>query len=194
MIGKGSRRTKVDTKQSGMRAAALHAGHCNLRSVALRVCVAAGLVAALAGCMGYVPGRQAYWDAKVKEMCEKDGGVTVYEQVRISRAEISRHVLPMTADGRLGFTVKELAHPEAPIYAIERVTYLRESNPRVRRREYLIMRRADQAVVAKWVVYARAGGDFPTGLSEGTSFICPDLQKMTSDLHEKLFIVEGDSK
>ena len=152
------------------------------------------LLVILASCMGWAPGQQAYWDEKVKEMCEKDGGVTVYEQVRVSRAEISRRVLPMTADGKLSVTVKELAHPEAPVYAIEQVTYLRESNPRVRRTEYLVMRRADQAVVAKWVVYARAGGDSPTGVSEGTSFICPDLQKMTSDLHEKLFIVEGDSK
>jgi len=152
------------------------------------------LASTLLGCMGWVPGRQTYWDAKVKEMCEKDGGVTVYERVRISKAEINRHVLPMTADGRLSFTIKELAHPDAPIYAVERITYLRESNPRVRRTESVIMRRHDQVVVARWVIYARAGGDFPTGLSEGTSFICPDLQKMTSDLHEQLFIVDGDSK
>jgi len=152
------------------------------------------LITALAGCAGYVPGRQAYWDEKVKEMCEKDGGVTIYERVRISKTEINRRVLPMTADGRLSFTTKESAHPEAPIYAEERITYLRESNPRVRRTESEILRRTDEAIVARWVIYARAGGDFPTGFSEGTSFICPDLQKMTTDLHEQLFIVEGDSK
>lgn len=144
--------------------------------------------------IGFYEGRKAYWDAKVREMCEKDGGVTIYERVRISRAEINRHVLPMTADGRLSFTTKELAHPYAPIYAVERITYVRESNPRVRRTESVIMRRTDQTVVAKWVIYARTGGDFPTGFSEGTNFICPDLQKMTSDLHEQLFIIEGDSK
>lgn len=152
------------------------------------------LAVSLAGCMGWAPGRQAYWDEQVKEMCEKDGGVTIYECVRISKAEINRHILPMTADGKLSFTTKELAHPNAPIYAVERITYLREGNPRVRRSESIIMRRTDQAVVARWVIYARAGGDFPTGFSEGTSFICPDLQKMTSDLHEQLFIIEGDSR
>lgn len=152
------------------------------------------LAATLASCMGWVPGRQSYWDEKVKEMCEKDGGVTVFERVRISKAEISRHVLPMTADGRLGFTTKALAHPDAPIYAVERTTHIRDGNPRVQRVESEIVRRADQVVVAKWVIYARAGGDFPTGLSDGTNFICPDLQKMTSDLHEKLFMIEGESK
>jgi len=152
------------------------------------------ITAALAGCAGWVPGRQAYWDAKVEEMCEKDGGVTIYERVRISRAEINRHVLPMTADGRLGFTIKELAHPDAPIYAVERTTQIRDGNPRVQRVESEIVRRTNQVVVAKWVIYARAGGDFPTGLSDGTSFICPNLQKMTSDLNDQLFIVEEDAK
>lgn len=156
--------------------------------------VVLGLVAILVLVVGFYEGRKAYWDYQIKEMCERDGGVSVYDRVRISRVDIHRHVLPMTADGRLGFTVKELAHPEAPIYAVERVTYLREDNPRVRRIESVIMRRANETVVAKWVIYARAGGDVPTGFSEETSFICPDLQKMTSDLSERLFIVEGDSK
>lgn len=166
--------------------------HTRLKRVSAMTLVA--IAASLAGCMGWAPGRQAYWDARVKEMCEKDGGVTVYERVRISRAQIARRVLPMTADGRLSFTVKEHAHPEAPIYAVEQITYLSEKNPRVRRTESVIVRRSDEAVVGKWVVYARAGGDLPTGASEGTSFICPDLQKMTSDLHEKLFLIEGELK
>jgi hypothetical protein len=141
----------------------------------------------------FYEGHKAYWDSKVKGMCEKDGGVTVYERVRISRAEINQRVLPMTADGRLGIAVKELAHPKAPIYAVERITYLRKYNPSVWRGEYLVIRRNDQTAVAKWVFYKRSGGDLPIGLSEGSSFVCPDLQKMTTDLHERLFIVEGDS-
>jgi hypothetical protein len=127
-------------------------------------------------------------------MCKKDGGVTVYDRVHISKADITRRVLPMTADGRLGFTVKELAHPQAPVYSVEHITYLRDGSPRVQRMESLVMRRADNALVARWVVYSRTGGDFPTGLSEATTFICPDLQQMTSDLHNKLFIIEGDGK
>ncbi len=148
----------------------------------------------LSACTGYVPGAKAYWDAQVKEMCEKDGGLTVYERVPISKAQISRHVLPMTADGRLGFAIKELAHPDAPVYAIEKVTTLREGEPTVQRIESLIVRRSDQAVVGKWVRYVRAGGDLPTGFSERTSFICPDLQKVTSDVDHRLFIIGGDSK
>jgi hypothetical protein len=152
-----------------------------------------GLLWSIVGCMGYVPGAKSYWDEQVKAMCKEDGGVTVYERVRISRDQINRRVLPMAADGRLSFTTKELAHPDAPIYSVERVvSQIRDRNPRVRRIESTIVRRIDQVVVAKHVIYARVGGDVPTGLSEGTSFICPDLQKLTSDLHEQLFIIEGD--
>ena len=146
--------------------------------------------ATLSGCMGWVPGRQAYWDAQVKEMCAKDGGVQIFEKLRISKSDID---LLGRVGGKIGVPVKELAHPNSPAYSVLTITNLREWNPRVSRSESTIIRRADQAVVARSVVYARSGGDFPTGFSEGTSFVCPDLKKITSDL-QQLFVVEGDSK
>src|SRR5687767_2071730 len=100
----------------------------------------------------------------------------------------------MAADGRLSVATKNSAHPDAPVYAVRQVAQIRDSNPRVQRIESTVIRRVDQAVVARQVIYARAGGDFPTGMSEGTSFICPDGQKLTTDLHEQLFIIEGESK
>jgi hypothetical protein len=146
------------------------------------------------GCAGYVPGAASYWDEKVKAMCEEDGGITVYERVRISKEQIERRVLPMAADGRLSFTTKELAHPEAPIYSLERVSLIHDNNPRVRRSEATIVRRIDGVVVGKRVIYTRAGGDFLTGFSEGTSFLCPDPERMTTELHKKLFTIEGGAK
>jgi len=148
------------------------------------------LSAVIAGCMGWAPGQQSYWDEKVKEMCEKDGGVKIYEKLRVSKVDIERLG---RVGGKIGVPVKELAHPNSPAYSLMTVTNLREWNPRVSRVESIIIRRGDQAVVARSVVYARSGGDFPTGMSEGTSFSCPDSRKITSDLQE-LFVVEGDSK
>ena len=145
------------------------------------------------GCAGYVPGRQSYWDAQVKEMCEKDGGVTIFERIRMSKADIDRRILPMTADGKLGIALKELAHSDAPVYAERKTTYLRESNPQVGRVEWIAIRRSDQVVVARWISYGRFGGDLPTGLAHDSSFGCPVPRKITSDL-QQLFIVEGDSK
>ena len=152
------------------------------------------LNAALVGCAGYVPGRQSYWDAQVKEMCARDGGVTIYERIHISIAEIDARVLPMTSDGRLSFTTKQLAQPSSPIYALEKILNINEANPRVQRNESIIVRRADEVIVAKVIFYSRVGGDLSTGLSEGTNFSCPNLQKMTTEFHQKLFIIEGESK
>jgi hypothetical protein len=145
------------------------------------------------GCVGYVPGAKSYWDDKVIEMCAKDGGVTVYQKVEISTDAIKRHVLPMSG-GKLSVAVKELAHPDAPIYAVETVSTIRDVEPIVRRTESLIVRRADQAIVAKSVRYARLGGDLPIGLAEGTSLICPNPQQLASDLHEQLFVIRADVK
>lgn len=155
-----------------------------------KIPIALLLIVSFAGCAGYVPGRQSYWDAQVREMCVKDGGVKIIEKMQISKADVD---YLGRVDGKISVPIKALAHPSAPAYAILKITDLRAWNPRVSRSESTIIRRADQAVVAKSVVYTRSGGDFPTGLSEGTSFVCPDLKTITSDL-QQLFIVEGDSK
>ena len=165
------------------------------RAAAFLVEVSAVLasITILAGCAGYVPGAKSHWDSKVKEMCKKDGGVTVYQQVHVSKDEVSRHVLPTNA-GRLSVAPKGLAHPDAPVYAIDRVTTLKEGNPIVRRTETDIVRRRDGAVVAKLVRYARLGGDFPPGVMEGSSFVCPDPLAMYLELSNRLFIVEGGER
>ena len=147
----------------------------------------------LASCAGYVPGAKSHWDSKVREMCKKDGGVTIYQQVHVSKDEISRHVLPTSA-GRLSVTTKRLAHPDAPVYAIDKIATIREGNPIVRRIETDIVRRRDGAVVAKLVRYARLGGDFPLGITEGTSFVCPDPHVLDAELSDRLFIVEGGQR
>ena len=150
------------------------------------------LLVILAGCVGWAPGQQAYWDEKVKELCEKDGGVTIYEPIRVSRAEINRHVLPMTRDGKLGIALKQLAHPDAPAYAERKTTYIREGNPQVARIEWIAVRRSDRAVAARWVIYGRLGGDPPSPAHE-SHFSCPDPEKITLDL-QPLFIVQDDLK
>ena len=172
-----------------------HRGSSGIRSRGLGVIgwlliIPVALIALLILAIGFYEGRKAYWDSNVREMCEKDGGVKIFEKLRISKADID---LLGRVDGKIGVPIKALAHPNAPAYAELKITDLREWNPRVSRSESTIVRREDQAVVAKSVVYARSGGDFPTGLSEGTAFVCPDLKAITSDL-QRLFIVEGDSK
>lgn len=150
-----------------------------------RVLISVAFVIVLAGCAGYVPGRQAYWDEQVKEMCARDGGVRIFEKLHIKRSNV-RYLGKI--DGRIGISIKRLAHPDAPAYSELQVTYLHDANPQVTRNESTIIRRIDGTVVARWVVYARFGGDFPSP-SHGSSFSCPDLYEITEDL-QRLFVIE----
>src|SRR4051812_37644081 len=83
-----------------------HSGMKNFSVIAL-------LCLTLSGCGGWFPGRQHYWDAKVREMCEKDGGVRIFEKLRLSKADVQ---LLTQGDGKIGVPVKSLANPNSPAY------------------------------------------------------------------------------
>src|SRR5438046_115149 len=104
--------------------------------------------ALISGCAGYIPGEKAYWDSKIREMCEKDGGVTIYEQVRISKTDLERGVLPVGVDGKIGVTLKSLSHPDSPVYAERHSTDLHDGSPQISRAEWTILRRIDSRIVA----------------------------------------------
>lgn len=138
-----------------------------------RLLIASLLTITFTGCMGYVPGQQSYWDAQVKEMCEKDGGVQIFEKLRISKTDI--HLLERT-NGNISVLAKNLSHPNAPAYAVNKVTILKEGNPSVWRSEWNIVRRVDKVIVARWVAYSRSGGEVPSP-AHGSRITCPDLKK-----------------
>jgi hypothetical protein len=147
------------------------------------------LIALLILTILFYEGRKAYWDVQVKEMCVRDGGVKIFEKLRISKADID---LLGRVDGKIDVPIKQLAKPESPAYMELEFTNLREGEPRITRTESAVIRRADRIVVARWVIYSRFGGDFPSPAHPSISR-CPELKKITSDL-QPLFIVEGDSK
>ena len=69
---------------------------------------------------------KAYWDYRVKQMCEADGGVTVYERVFLSELEYESH---SGSDGRL------IAPPESNsdntqflYFSKYKKSYIKESN------------------------------------------------------------------
>ena len=134
----------------------------------------------------FYEGRKAYWDAQVREMCAKDGGVKIFEQLRVSPMDIT---FLGRLDGKISVPSKESASSNAPAYSEFKIKDIREGSPRVWRSESTIRRRKDQVIVAQWVTYTRAGGDFPSPAHD-SSFTCPDLKTITNDL-QKLFIVEG---
>ncbi|MCW5576886.1 MAG: hypothetical protein KIT13_12395 [Burkholderiales bacterium] len=138
------------------------------------------------GCMGYVPGQQSYWDAQVREMCAKDGGVQILEKVILTKQEATS--MPQV-DGKISTRSNANSLGRDPVYSEGKISYLRESNPRVSREEVAVIRRADQKVVARWVEYARIGGDMPTGLAHHSSLRCPDSKQRLEEL-QHLFVIQ----
>jgi len=108
-------------------------------------------------------------DREVDRLCAIDGGVHVYEVVRLPKEDFGpdgevfpqyRHLL--FSEGRYG--------PEFVGRSAGRV--LVGGNPALQRINSKIVRRADDKVLGEVVIYRRSGGDGP-GLSERSEYSCP---------------------
>jgi len=141
------------------------------------------------GCMGYVPGQQSYWDAQVREMCERDGGVTIFEQIVVSPAQAAS--LPKVG-GFFGVAPESLSKMEEPAFIRGQSIRIREGNPSVVREQQEIIRRSDGRVVARIVRYGRGGGDFPSP-AHPSSFSCPDYTSIYKNISE-VYRVEEQRK
>jgi|SRR3954447_19239883 hypothetical protein len=131
--------------------------------------------------VAYFEGRKYYWDRKVTELCEKDGGVTIMEIVTLSDLEYRR--LGGMAGGGLPLPdVNDKTRMDYPFFRETRELRLRDSTPQVVRRETVIKRRDDGKALGKSVYYWRAGGDLPTGLFSDSSFGCPKEVGLTQQV------------
>ena len=142
---------------------------------------------ALAGCMGYVPGRQSYWDAQVREMCERDGGVQIIERVLVSKDQLNemKKIGPyISIPSRLNVTDQDI------LFWDEAITIFYEANPKVWRSEQLVTRRDDGKVVARVVRYSRVGGDIPSH-AHSSHFGCPEEKEILFQ-REKVFLLMGN--
>jgi hypothetical protein len=124
------------------------------------VVAVAAMVAVVTGCIGYVPGRQTYWDAEISEKCRAEGAVQIIESVVLTSEEASR--LPRV-NGKFATRPNTKDALGDPVYSERTITVLRERNPKVTKEEVTIIRRSDGKTVAHWVEYARVGGGIPTG-------------------------------
>lgn len=142
------------------------------------------LVTGIGGCEA----RKAYYDWQVRKMCEKDGGVTVFERVVLSRAEYERlgglkGIIPIYASS--------FQHPNEPYFTETKTEYLRESNPEIRRELVMYKRRSDNVALGQLIYYARVGGDFAFSGAHPSSKGCAQLEAGVS---EQIFQVEGSIK
>ena len=121
---------------------------------------------------------KAYWDHRIKEMCEKNGGVTVFEKVEISKADYPS--LKFTSNGHAIFPPESHANQNTPFYYTFKTEYLKKGSPDVMRFEQSIIRSKDKKALSTHISYARSGGDFPDFISYPSSYSCGDTE---NDLH-----------
>ena len=133
---------------------------------------------------------KAYWDRQVRELCELDGGVVVYEQVELTPEEYREN------DGKSGIIrVPSETSKIANQYSYLRRTtteYIHIGYPTVTRRESIIFRKSDGKELGKSVLYTRTGGSFPNGISETPSFSCNDIEAFSLDIERQIFSIRGE--
>ena len=140
-----------------------------------------GLLALTTGCSG--PSKSEL-DAEVKRLCAIDGGIKVYETVKLPAERFDEH-------GNVKIPEKSLATPEDEYYYERETRYYKQGNPELSSSRHKIIRRKDNKVLGEAIRYARGGGDFP-GPWHDSTFICPD-PKSRPGLEESIFL-RGDNK
>lgn len=107
-------------------------------------------------------------DQQVKELCSKDGGVKVYETVKLPPDRFDQWGMVKPYDP----TQKENAL--GPDYIVKwNVQHYRDGEPSMRRDHFQIIRQSDSKLLGEAISYARRGGDIP-GPWHPSSLRCPD--------------------
>lgn len=146
--------------------------------------IPAALVVLLLLAVGFFEGRKAYWDYRVKRMCEKDGGVRVFERVAIPPMYVDR-------DGVIRIPAKP-SIPDKPLHFEAKPTDLFYYETidesivsgylAVGKHTFNVVRAIDRKILATMIVYSRSGGDIPA-FSHPSSFSCPDPKSRSEPLN-----------
>lgn len=115
----------------------------------------------------YTVGRKVLLDAQVRELCAKDGGIKVYEAVKLPPEKFDKWGMVKPYDPTQG------ENALGSEYFFGRDThYFRRGNPEIWRTHIQIVRRVDNKMLGEATRYSRRGGDLPGPWHE-SSFACP---------------------
>jgi len=140
------------------------------------------LIAALllSGC------EKARLDQQVKELCAKDGGIKVYETVKLPADRFDQWGMVKPYDPTQG------ENALGPEYALKTsVDYIRQGNPSLRRYHVQVIRKRDGKLLGESIGYDRGGGDLP-GPWQPSSFSCPTQHGEI--VLSRIFILERGEK
>ncbi len=118
-------------------------------------------------------------DAKVRELCEKDGGIKVYERVKLPAERFTKR-------GSIRIPAKSLANPDDEYYYESSMHYLQKGNPELIQLRNWVYRKSDSKLLGENTTYIRRGGDLP-GPWHPSSFVCPKDADIV-DLNKRIFI------
>ncbi|WP_418647610.1 hypothetical protein ACNQFN_22395 [Thauera butanivorans] len=107
--------------------------------------------------LGFYEGRKAYWDAKVREMCEIDGGVKINEVIDVDE---NSYESIKNKFGQVDFPKKGTPESKDSVAVYSyKDTYIRRGAPEVRRSDLIVSRTSNGSILATSTTYSRVGGD-----------------------------------
>ncbi|PLX99740.1 MAG: hypothetical protein C0623_08615 [Desulfuromonas sp.] len=135
------------------------------------------------GAFWMVVGKKMYWDAQVRALCVKDGGIKVHETVTLPAEKFDKY-------GNVGIKNKKFIEPEDQYYyEIDRII-VRRDDPIITKYMSRIVRKSDGNVLGVAIRYGRAGGDIPGPWAPST-YNCPEIEESTGKLEKSIFIKRG---
>ncbi|TXI30993.1 MAG: hypothetical protein E6Q60_00010 [Nitrosomonas oligotropha] len=120
-------------------------------------------------------------DREVKRLCAIDGGIKVYETVKLPVEKFEK-------DGSIYIPSKQMVKPNHEYYYESSQQFLIKGNPSMWRNHYAVYRKSDNKLIGESSSYSRHGGDIP-GPWHGSSFRCPEKADITN-LNMQIFIKE----
>jgi hypothetical protein len=135
--------------------------------------VVAASVVILAAPLLISNGMKWWYDRQVRELCTKDGGVKVYETVRLPADRLNQWGQP---NFQIPITPNNKLKESDDYYLVWEITKLKSGYINLTRNHFNLIRHKDQKLLAESVSYSRGGGDLP-GPWANSSFSCPDKHK-----------------
>jgi len=163
--------------------------------------VVAASVAVLSAPMLISNGVKWWYDRQVSELCAKDGGVKVYETVRLTSELLGKGGIKVyeKVHGTVRLTTNILdkvvsiwipskrdAKLEDEYYYESFPSQLISGNPEVYRSHEKVYRKLDYKLLGETISYGRIGGELP-GPWHGSSYSCPSNTDITN-LIKQIFI------
>jgi hypothetical protein len=131
------------------------------------------------------PIAKAALDDEVRRLCAIDGGIKVYETVKLPAEKFNQW-------GQVTFAIplKEAARPDDQYFYEWKTDYYRKEIPYLYRNHFKLFRVQDVALLGEAIGYVRRGGDAP-GPWHDSSFDCPSDAGITN-LKQRVFTIRQE--